>query len=118
VALLPALLRGAWSGARLRCPRCGQGRIFRTRFTANRLCPACGYEFLAGRGEFTGALMLAQGVIMVAAAIAYVVIRARTDWDSTLVGVGLIAFLVLAPLVSYARLKGIWIGILYGSSRA
>jgi uncharacterized protein (DUF983 family) len=118
VALLAAVLKGAWAGLRLRCPECRAGRIVQGRYTARRRCPACGYEFLPGRGEFTGALLLAQGLIMVLAAIAYVVIRARTDWSPAWVGAALLAFLVLAPILAYPHLRGIWIGLLHGSSRA
>jgi uncharacterized protein (DUF983 family) len=116
VALLPAIVRGAWAGLRLRCPECRQGRIFRGRFSARPNCPECGYEFLPGRGEFTGALMLAQGVLLVSAAIAYVVVRAKTDWDPTMLALALGVFLVLAPIVAYPHLKGAWIGMLHGSA--
>ena len=38
--LVPALL----NGARCRCPKCGEGRIFRAYLKVNDQCPACGEE--------------------------------------------------------------------------
>lgn len=118
MALITAMVKGAWWGLRLRCPQCRRGPIFRGRFAQRDACPECGYTFFAGRGEFTGALMLAQGALMVAAALGYVTVRATTDWDPLWVGLGLLAFLVLAPILLYPHLKGVWIGILHGSATA
>lgn len=110
------MVRGAWRGVRLRCPECAKGRIFQSRFTTRRTCEACAYEFLPGRGEFTGALMLAQGLIMVAAGLSYVTLRALTDWSPAWIGLGLLVFIVVAPIAAYTNIKGVWIGILHGSA--
>ena len=34
-----------WRGLRLRCPVCGQGRLFRTYFTMHESCSCCGVRF-------------------------------------------------------------------------
>lgn len=46
-----------------RCPRCGEGKVFRGPFTMNECCPECGLVF--GRGEpgyFTGAMYVSYGL--------------------------------------------------------
>lgn len=45
-------------GLRLRCPLCGQGRLFRTVFRMHRLCPVCGLRFERDLGYFVGGLEL------------------------------------------------------------
>jgi uncharacterized protein (DUF983 family) len=42
--------------ARLRCPACGEGRIFRGVFATNERCPVCDLLFLREPGYFLGAM--------------------------------------------------------------
>ena len=39
---------------RLRCPNCGQGRIFTGLFKMNKTCPVCGVRFEREDGESVG----------------------------------------------------------------
>ena len=41
---------------RLRCPRCREGRLFRTTFEMNDPCPACGLMLQREPGYFLGAM--------------------------------------------------------------
>ncbi len=34
-----------WRGARLRCPQCGAGTLFRAYLKLNEACPSCGADF-------------------------------------------------------------------------
>jgi uncharacterized protein (DUF983 family) len=46
-----------------RCPRCGEGPIFRAPLVMNECCPTCGLRF--GRGEpgyFTGAMYVSYAL--------------------------------------------------------
>lgn len=36
------LWQAMWNGARLRCPRCGEGKLFRAYLEVKDHCPACG----------------------------------------------------------------------------
>jgi uncharacterized protein (DUF983 family) len=40
--------------ARLRCPACGHGRLFRRLFVRKDLCGHCGWEFERGAGHWVG----------------------------------------------------------------
>ena len=40
----------------LRCPRCGQGRVFASTWAMHRACPVCGLVFEREPGYFTGAM--------------------------------------------------------------
>ncbi len=39
-----------------RCPECGEGKIFDSRWHMNPNCPKCGLKFERGPGYFTGAM--------------------------------------------------------------
>src|SRR5689334_8648181 len=43
---------------RQRCPRCREGRVYRSFFTMDRACPECGYDFYPGSGFYLGAMMV------------------------------------------------------------
>ena len=45
--LLPALI----NGARCRCPKCGEGKLFRAYLKVNDRCPACGEEFFHHKAD-------------------------------------------------------------------
>jgi uncharacterized protein (DUF983 family) len=57
VRAAPSAVSG-WALARralaLRCPQCGRGSIFGSRFRMNRNCPVCGVEFWKSEGEWLG----------------------------------------------------------------
>lgn len=40
-----------WRGARLRCPACGEGKLFARFVTVNRACPHCGEELHHHRAD-------------------------------------------------------------------
>jgi uncharacterized protein (DUF983 family) len=43
-------LKMMWRGLRLRCPRCGGGKLFRNWFKLKERCPTCGYKFDREKG--------------------------------------------------------------------
>ncbi len=49
-------------GLRLRCPRCGDGRLYTTFFRMNRECPLCGLGFYRESGYYVGAMMINYGI--------------------------------------------------------
>jgi uncharacterized protein (DUF983 family) len=51
-----AFLARLWAILRLRCPRCFQGKVFKSSFAMNDPCPACGVIFQREEGYFLGAM--------------------------------------------------------------
>lgn len=103
-------------GASLRCPVCGKAPLFRSYNRVIDKCRACGADFHASPGEWTGALMFAQGFFgLVALGGWYLLLLAGmgpSDWRGI---VWLIAWGVVAPLVAYPSFKGAWIGAMYAA---
>lgn len=96
-----------WSVLRLRCPECGEGKVFRGAVRMNERCPACGYRFERGPGYFTGAMYFsyALGIPPVAAGVFVGKSYLAPGWPLPLVFLATwVAFLPLAPAVfRYSR---------------
>lgn len=48
---LPKLRTVLWRGCRRRCPRCGQGPVFRNFLRMHDDCSACGLKFMHDQGD-------------------------------------------------------------------
>jgi uncharacterized protein (DUF983 family) len=64
------ILGGLLAMTRLRCPRCRQGRVFRSLLQMNDPCPLCGLIFQREEGYFLGAMYVSYvlGCIVVGTA--------------------------------------------------
>lgn len=50
-ALEPTMARALWRGARCKCPKCGEGRLFRSFLKVSDTCGACGEDFHHHRAD-------------------------------------------------------------------
>jgi len=60
-----ARLRGLSRAARLRCPRCGQGPLFRGAFRMHDACPQCGFSYAREPGFYLGSIYLNYGATVI-----------------------------------------------------
>ena len=110
------LVRPLLRGALLRCPVCGEGGLFSGYNRVVDQCAECGARYHDSPGEWTGALMFAQGFFgFVALGGWYVLFLAGVPafgWQGVawLVGWGLIA-----PIALYPSFKGAWIGAMHAA---
>lgn len=98
-------------GLRLRCPGCGEGRVFDGLFRMGARCPACGLEFEREPGYFVGAIYINYGLTVLSALAGYFVLEA---WLAPPVGWQLAVwapFTVLFPLGSYRYSKTLWLAL-------
>jgi uncharacterized protein (DUF983 family) len=99
-----------WAILRQRCPRCREGRVFRTSVRMNDTCPVCGLPFEREQGYFLGAMYVSYTLSMVCLGLlmwgAWLLLP---DWDlGVLVLVACVVYLPFVPLVfRYSRV--IWI---------
>jgi uncharacterized protein (DUF983 family) len=108
-----AAVRALWRGVRRRCPRCGQGRLFRGYFTLVPRCPGCGLRFEREEGYWVGAMIvniavaeLAFGVILVGGILLW---WPNVPWGVlTIVGVAVNA---IVPVLFYPWSKTIWMAV-------
>lgn len=106
-------LRPLLRGIALRCPACGKGRLFASYNRIHDRCAACGVDFHASRGEWTGALMFAQGFFGFVALFGWYVMFLLgvgfLDWRGL---AWLLGWGALAPILFYPSFKGAWIGLM------
>ena len=99
-----------WRGLRLRCPVCGEGKLFRSYFVMNPSCPVCGVGFAREHGQWVGSLDINTFVVafglMIASAFS-------PDWPLpvTLAVWGTAA--VVVPLITFRFARGLWTAIVH-----
>jgi uncharacterized protein (DUF983 family) len=93
----------AWAALACRCPRCGEGRLFRGLLTVRPACPVCGLDF-SGQDAADGPavfVILFLGLIVVALAAWVEVTFSPPIWVHVVLWTPLIvggAILMLRPL--------------------
>jgi uncharacterized protein (DUF983 family) len=95
--------------ARQRCPRCHEGRVFRSLLDMHEVCGTCGYLFEREPGFFVGAMYVSYALaIPVYLALAGVLGLLLRDWsDLAVLAAALPVFAPTAPLLfRYSRV--IW----------
>jgi uncharacterized protein (DUF983 family) len=110
---LAGVLPKMWTGARLRCPVCGQGRIFRSWLRMNGQCERCGTPFLPEPGDFGGAMVLflvsAFFTLLVGLLVFELVAHPPHEAHALIV----LAFAFLVPMLAYRPVKGAWVGVIH-----
>jgi uncharacterized protein (DUF983 family) len=61
-AAAPPLAETLWKGARLRCPRCGEGKLFSSYLKRKDACDSCGESFV-GLDADDGPAWLTIGIV-------------------------------------------------------
>ena len=95
---------------RLRCPRCGRGRLFRGWFAMHERCAACGYRYERAPGYFLGSIYFNYGLTALLILGIYVPLY-LSGWftPQTLLWIG-VAFSLLFPLWFFRYARSLWIG--------
>jgi uncharacterized protein (DUF983 family) len=114
----PILREAGWPtvfarGARKRCPRCGERRIWDGWFALKARCPRCDLRFESELGGFLGAMTLNYAVAFVVWGAVLGVTLAFTVPDVPVVPllVASVMILVPVPLWFYPRSKAIWAAV-------
>ena len=96
---------------RLRCPHCGEGRIFRHWFSMHTHCPACGLSLAVGNrvGAYVLNLVVAEFVLMIVLAI--IVLRTWPDPPYDALQYLAPALMLITPLLFYPFSKAIFVAI-------
>jgi len=107
------MLRFACVGMTLRCPACGEGRIYRNLTEMNRSCSQCGVVFEREEGDFVGAMLVAYSITAVVIAAGVYLVEVYTSLDAMVHVLLWSAVATLFLVFTYRNMKGIWLGILH-----
>ena len=114
----PDATRVLLRGLRLRCPRCGETRLYAGPFRMHEVCAACGMRYERESGYFVGAIYVNYAVTVAVAAGTVLIL----DWwiglalaQQLAVGITLAA---LVPLAFFRYSRSLWLCLDYLVTRA
>jgi uncharacterized protein (DUF983 family) len=98
-------------GLHLRCPVCGQGKLYRGWFKMYEQCPVCHFTYEREAGYFTGAM--AVNLIVSELIIAAITIPLAVNQDIPLIPLILwgLTMPILFPLLFYRHTKSLWMSL-------
>ncbi len=99
---MPALRNSYWTnlgrGLRLRCPRCGQGLLFRGWFRMRSQCDWCGLVYEREPGFFLGSVYVNYGLTAVLTTVIYFALFAADVASADTLLWSMTAFCLLFPI--------------------
>ena len=100
-------------GARLHCPCCSYGRLFRAMFQTHESCSACGERFDREPGQWFGAIYINFALSSALAVAGYLVTNSwfsMTTQQQLSIGIPVTA---LGPLLFFRVSRGLWLSIIF-----
>ena len=100
-------------GFLLKCPRCGEGKLFQTYFKMFTHCTTCDLKFERESGYFIGAMYLNYGATVLIAFPGYFLLEVFTPIPF-FVNLGIWAlFSAVFPILFYRYSKSLWLNFDY-----
>lgn len=96
---------------RLRCPRCGKGKLFIGWFTMPERCSECGLKYERAPGYFLGSSYINYALTAVALTALYIALHFGLGWTNTQLTFPLVGFCVLFPLFSFRHARALWLAL-------
>jgi uncharacterized protein (DUF983 family) len=96
---------------RLRCPRCGTGRLFRKWFSMNPRCSDCGLKLERAPGYYLGATYINYGWTAALLVVSYLVMHNGFELSNQELTVPMLLICVLVPLASFRQARGLWLAL-------
>ncbi|MCR9199797.1 MAG: DUF983 domain-containing protein [Planctomycetaceae bacterium] len=96
-------------GLMLRCPACGEGRLFRNLLKMNSCCSQCGFKFERPAGYFLGSTYINYGVTALVTTVSYVTLYFGLGWPKDRLLPGLLLFCSVFPLVFFRFARSLWL---------
>lgn len=93
---------------RLRCPRCGQGKLYCGPFKMLPACPHCGLNYEREPGFYLGSIYVNYGLTALLTTILYFWGFSRGINDKLLLGL-LAVFCVAFPILIFRHARAVWL---------
>lgn len=95
---------------RLRCPACGQGRLFRGWFRMNPACDHCGLTYQREPGYFLGSIYFNYGLTALTVTATFFVLFLGFNVSADTLVWPLAAFCLVFPLWFFRYARSLWLG--------
>ena len=99
------------NGLRLRCPRCGLGRLFRRPFSMNSYCFHCGLKFEREQGYFVGAIYVNYAATVAIAVPGFFLLDAFTGMTINQQLAVWVPFAIIFPLLFFHHSRSLWLAL-------
>jgi len=96
---------------KLRCPRCGEGKMFRGLFTMHERCANCGLKYERAPGYFLGSSYVNYGLTAMALLVMYVVLHYKVGYSNKDLAGPLAGFCVIFPLAIFRQARALWLAL-------
>lgn len=101
--------KALWRAVRLRCPVCGQGRLFRNWFTMHPRCDHCGVAFEREPGFFLGSIYFNYGLTALLVIAAFLILFFTEIIPQQQAFFILLAFSILFPVWFFRYARSLWL---------
>lgn len=96
---------------RLRCPRCGTGRLFRKGYSMHQQCTDCQLNFDRAPGYYLGATYINYGITSVLLIILYLTLHNGLNFSNQDLALPLMLVCVLVPLALFRHARALWLAL-------
>ncbi|MEX0728791.1 MAG: DUF983 domain-containing protein [Planctomycetaceae bacterium] len=101
-----------WTRAmRLRCPRCGEGRMFVNWFKMHEKCDHCQFRYERAPGFFLGSAYINYGLTGLLVTVTYMVLHFGFEVENPDLAIPLGTFAVLFPLFYFRYARALWLAM-------
>jgi uncharacterized protein (DUF983 family) len=98
-----------WRAQRLRCPRCGEGRLFSGLLSMHEACANCHLKYERAPGYFLGSIYVNYGFTAVAMTIGYLFLHAVLGFTNRQLAAPLVGFCVVFATFFFRYARALWI---------
>jgi uncharacterized protein (DUF983 family) len=110
--MLPISYETAVSRAlRLRCPRCGKGRLFRNWLIMPPKCLDCGLRYERAPGYFLGSAYINYGFVALTLTAMYMGLHFGAGISNQVLAGPLIAYSIIVPLILFRYARAWWLAM-------
>jgi uncharacterized protein (DUF983 family) len=96
-------------GLRLKCPRCGAGRLYRKPFSMHENCQNCGLKFEREQGYFVGAIYINYAATIAIAVPGFFILDTFTGMTIDRQLMIWVPFAVIFPLLFFHHSRALWL---------
>jgi uncharacterized protein (DUF983 family) len=96
---------------RLRCPRCGTGKLFIGWFTMPERCSECRLKLERAPGYYLGSAYINYGLTAVLITVLYFALHFGVGWTNRQLTFPLMAVVVVFPLFSFRYARALWLAL-------
>jgi Protein of unknown function (DUF983) len=96
---------------RLRCPRCGEGRLFSGLLNMHDGCSNCQLKYERAPGYFLGSIYVNYGFTAVAMTIGYLFLHAVMGYTNRQLAAPLVGFCVVFATFFFRYARALWLSL-------